>query len=214
MVTPRAEAARHCVRRVESRGRAAVWKKGCGVVAREGREECGQVYWVTRSMREPRERRCCGSMNVALREFSFLFSPLFPVYVCMYICLCSSSRRRTFHDAAESTVRSFDAVLYSCSSLPSIKWFAVVDSLNLSRARCVVSTAGWHAAKEVLRLSASCVRWNPSQFPLVPCHQRRHRSDVGSDIRVETHLGELEQGTWLGMIRFLRWIARTNRKTF
>lgn len=177
MVTPRAEAARHCVRRVESRGRAAVWKKGCGVVAREGREECGQVYWVTRSMREPRERRCCGSMNVALREFSFLFSPLFPVYVCMYICLCSSSRRRTFHDAAESAVRSFDAVLYSCSSLPSIKWFAVVDSLNLPRAR---SRVAWSLRRDGTQLRS----YYGYQLPVCVGTPRSFRSSrvTGADI--------------------------------
>ena len=31
LVAPRAEAARHCAKGRESRGRAAAWKKGCGV---------------------------------------------------------------------------------------------------------------------------------------------------------------------------------------
>ena len=89
--------------------------------ARERRGECGQVYWVTRSMREPRERRCYGSTSAPLREFSLsllsiylsnpsissLFSPLFPMNVHLSLLF------QPFHDAAEcaalarSFVRSF-----------------------------------------------------------------------------------------------------------
>lgn len=59
-------------------------------MAQEGREECGQVYWVTRSMREPRERRyllrehkraTAKALSFSLSIFSNLFSLSSPLYL-------------------------------------------------------------------------------------------------------------------------------------
>lgn len=109
--------------------------------------ECGQVYWVTRSMREPRERRCCGSTSAPQRELSLSFTPLSLHMSVSLLSISSLRRRSTLPDAACRRISMHDRDHYSTFSVGD-------DSLKRSHTQ---------------RQSWGCERLSTSSLRLPPC---------------------------------------------